>query len=128
MSEEDFNSEMERRKRITEAEIRSNNSELDPELKQKRIRDLLRIQKAINYGDTFTMYDENSHKFIFNEMAYVCEQYLYDLQRHNYLNGVIIREQIDDRTFNADEEPEQMIYEEQLNVSVKKGSFVDWMK
>lgn len=91
MSEDDFNADLERRVKLTYDEIESNNSSKG-EFRMERIKQVILLQRLFNYGETFTMYDENSNKFIFNEMAYVCEKYLYDLQRHNYLNGVNIRE------------------------------------
>lgn len=45
----------------------------------------------LQYQDSYTMYDKISGEFIFNKLAYISEQYAYELQKYNYKNGLIIK-------------------------------------
>ena len=45
----------------------------------------------LQYQDSYTMYDKISGEFVFNKLAYISEQYAYELQKYNYKNGLIIK-------------------------------------
>lgn len=128
MTGEEFSKQLEAKLRLTQSEIDSNNSVTDPELRKKRIRDLIKLQKMMGYDEAFTMYDEKNDKFIVNELAYLNEQYAYDLQRHNYLNGLIVKKQIDESHYDLKTPVKYVEYEEQLRNIIKKGSFAERMK
>ncbi len=40
------------------------------------------------------MYDENNNEFVFNKLAQLNEIYPYNLQKHNYINGIIVKRQL----------------------------------
>ena len=128
MTEAEFTKQLEDKLRLTQLEIDSNNSIADPELRKKRIRDQIRLQKMMGYDEAFTMYEETSDKFVLNELAYINEQYAYDLQRHNYQNGLIVRKQIDDSHYDLTTPVKYVEYEEQLRNIIRKESFAERMK
>lgn len=112
---------------LTEREIESNNDETDSQLRAKRIKDCLREQRMLQYQDSYTMYDKLADKFVFNKLAYISEQYAYELQNYNYKNGIIIKQQLSDNNFDVTESQTYEVYKEQLKHIIKKESFVDRM-
>lgn len=112
---------------LTEKEVESNNDELDSPLRAKRIKDCLREQRMLQYQDSYTMYDKLADKFVFNKLAYISEQYAYELQKYNYQNGIIVKKQLSDNNFDVAESQTYEVYKEQLKHIIKKESFVDRM-
>lgn len=127
-SKEEFERELSEKKRLTEAEIESNNLVTDESLRKKRIRDIVRLQKMLKFDETFTMYDELSDRFIFNQIAYLGERYAYDLQRYNYENGIVVRNQLENSNFDISGNQRYIEYEEQLAHVMQDEPFADRMK
>lgn len=128
LTEEEFKKQLAEKYRLTYLEIEDANNIKDSTLRNKRIRDVTRLQKMLGYGESFTMYDEISDKFIVNEMASLNIELQYELQRHNYINGVVVRNQISATHYDVSSPVEYKIYEEQLRNTIRKESFVDRMK
>lgn len=128
MSEEEFEKQIAEKYRLTALEIDEANNIKDEGLRNKRIKDVTRLQKLLGYGESFIMYDEVSDRFIVNEMASLNAEYQYELQRHNYLNGIVVRKQISEAYYDASTPIEYVEYEEQLRNTIRKESFVDRMK
>ena len=78
-SKEEFEYELQKKVNLTNAEIESNNLINDAALREKRIKDVCRIQKMLKYDESFIMYDKQNDKFTFNYMALLSERYSYDL-------------------------------------------------
>ncbi len=78
-SKEEFEDELQKKVNLTNAEIESNNLINDAALREKRIKDVCRIQKMLKYDESFIMYDKQNDKFTFNYMALLSERYSYDL-------------------------------------------------
>ena len=74
------------------------------------------------------MYDEQKGEFVFNRLAYVNEQYCFDVQKFNYQNGVIVKKQLQDSSFDVSENQTYAVYKEQLKHLIKKEPFVDRMQ
>lgn len=127
VSEDEFRKYLDDKVYLTEREVDSNNDEADIQLRTKRIRDCLREQKMLQYQDSYTMYDKSSDRFVFNKLAYISEQYAYELQKYNYRNGIIVKKQLSENDFDVTENQTYGIYKEQLKHIVKKETFVDRM-
>jgi len=127
VEEDEFRKELLNKVSLTEKEVKDNNDEKEAQLKAKRIKDCLRLQKMVQYQDSYTMYDKLANKFVFNRLAYLSEQFAYELQKYNYKNGIIIKKQLLDNNFNVFENQKGKIYEEQLKHIIRKESFVDRM-
>lgn len=125
--ESDFIEYLDNKVNLTNYEIDAKNN-VDDVLKAKWIKDTLRLQRIFKYDNSYTMYDESQKRFVFNKLAYISEQYSYDLQMHNYKNGVVIRGQLQDNNFDVTENQTYGKYEEQLKHIIVKESFVDRMK
>lgn len=128
IDDETFRNYLNKKVSLTSKEIEANNNEKDSLLKEKRIQDCLREQKMLQYQDSYTMYDKISRKFIFNKLAYISEQYAYELQKYNYKNGLIIKKQLYENNFDITENQTYSVYQEQLKLMIKRESFVDRMK
>lgn len=62
-----------------------------PEIvKNKQKHDTMKLQKMMQYGEDYTMYDEKTDSFVFNNMAYLYERFAYELQKI-YANGVTVK-------------------------------------
>lgn len=113
---------------MTNAEIESNNLITDEKLREKRIRDVCRLQKMLKFDESFTMYDSAKEKFVFNKMALLSERYSYDLQKYSYKNGLVIKSQLESNNFDVSVNQRYVEYEKQLEHFIKRESFADRMK
>ena len=127
VEQETFNEHLCRKVNVTLDEIRDNNNAGEA-LRAKRIKDFRRIPDNVKYQDSYTMYDEQKGEFVFNRLAYVNEQYCFDVQKFNYQNGVIVRKQLQDSSFDVSENQTYAVYQEQLKHLIKKEPFVDRMQ
>lgn len=126
-SKEEFERELAEKKQLTEAEIESNNASSGT-LRQKRIRDTTRLQKMLKFDESFTMYDEATDRFIFNQIAYLGERYAFDLQKYNYENGIVVRNQLQESNFDISGNQRYLEYEEQLAHVMQDEPFAERMK
>ena len=126
-SKDEFERELAEKKQLTEAEIESNNA-CSGTLRQKRIKDTTRLQKMLKFDESFTMYDELIDRFIFNQIAYLGERYAFDLQKYNYENGIVIRNQLQDSNFDISTNQRYLEYEEQLTHVMQDEPFADRME
>lgn len=124
---ETFNEHLCRKVNVTLDEIRDNNNAGEA-LRAKRIKDFRRIPDNVKYQDSYTMYDEQKGEFVFNRLAYVNEQYCFDVQKFNYRNGVIVKKLLQDNSFDVSENQTYAVYQEQLKHLIKKEPFVDRMQ
>ena len=124
---ESFNEHLCRKVNVTLDEIRDNNNAGEA-LRAKRIKDFRRIPDNVKYQDSYTMYDEQKGEFVFNRLAYVNEQYCFDVQKFNYRNGVIVKKLLQDNSFDVSENQTYAVYQEQLKHLIKKEPFVDRMQ
>lgn len=127
VEQETFNEHLCRKVNVTLDEIRDNNNAGEA-LRAKRIKDFRRIPDNVKYQDSYTMYDEQKGKFVFNRLAYVNEQYCFDVQKFNYQNGVIVKKLLQDSSFDVSENQTYAVYQEQLKHLIKKEPFVDRMQ
>ena len=127
VEQETFNEHLCRKVNVTLDEIRDNNNAGEA-LRAKRIKDFRRIPDNVKYQDSYTMYDEQKGEFVFNRLAYVNEQYCYDVQKFNYQNGVIVKKLLQDSSFDVSENQTYAVYQEQLKHLIKKEPFVDRMQ
>lgn len=127
VEQEAFNEHLCRKVNVTLDEIRDNNNACEA-LRAKRIKDFRRIPDNVKYLDSYTMYDEQKGEFVFNRLAYVNEQYCFDVQKFNYQNGVIVKKQLQDSSFDVSENQTYAVYKEQLKHLIKKEPFVDRMQ
>ena len=130
-SEDEFIADMERRRRLTDSEIADVLGTVDPELREKKIKDIMRLQRMCNFSETFTMYDADSGNVCFNDFAYASQQYVYDLQKHNYANGIAVRNLLESSGFalqgNQSYEASDD-YAQQMEQTVTTESFADRIK
>ena len=127
VEQETFNEHLCRKVNVTLDEIRDNNNAGEA-LRAKRIKDFRRIPDNVKYQDSYTMYDEQKGEFVFNRLAYVNEQYCFDVQKFNYQNGVIVKKLLQDSSFDVSENQSYAVYQEQLKHLIKKEPFVDRMQ
>lgn len=127
VEQETFNEHLCRKVNVTLDEIRDNNNAGEA-LRAKRIKDFRRIPDNVKYQDSYTMYDEQKGEFVFNRLAYVNEQYCFDVQKFNYQNGVVVKKLLQDSSFDVSENQTYAVYQEQLKHLIKKEPFVDRMQ
>ena len=127
ITQDEFNESLEKKVNVTLDEIRDNNNAGEA-LRAKRIKDFRRIPDNVKYQDSYTMYDEQKGEFVFNRLAYVNEQYCFDVQKFNYQNGVIVKKLLQDSSFDVSENQTYAVYQEQLKHLIKKEPFVDRMQ
>lgn len=127
VSKENFYLTLEEKVTVTKMEIESNNN-VDEPLKLKRIKDWNQKPSSLRYLDSYAMYDEQTNQFVFNKLAYVNEQFCFDLQKYNYQNGIIIRKQLEENHFDVSVDEVCVIYQENLKHLIKNETFSERMK
>lgn len=96
-------------------------------LRKKHIDDVNKLNRMLKYEDDYLAYDAVNDKFYFNEMAYLYEQYAYNVQRE-YRKGIVVK-QLEDANFNVCEETEwKQRYEERVKEVVTKETFEQKMR
>lgn len=85
---------------MTLDEVRDNNNAGEA-LKAKRIKYFRRTPDSVKYQDSYTMYDERKGEFVFNRLAYVNEQYCFDVQKFNYQNGITVKKHLQESNFDT---------------------------
>ena len=127
MDEKTFLHKLEYKSHITKLEIESNNN-ADDDLKKERIADIKMKHNIFNYEKSYTMYDEESQKFVFNRLAYISEKYSYYLQNTNYNDSIMVKELLNESGFKVETNQVWAIPNEQLKITLKKGAFEENMK
>lgn len=100
-----------------------------PEIvKNKQKHDTMKLQKMMQYGEDYTMYDEKTDSFVFNNMAYLYERFAYELQKI-YANGVTVKQELKKNNFDLDGN-QQFVekFNEQVECVIKRDSFRNRMK
>ena len=124
IAQDEFNRILENKVNVTLEEIKDNNN-VGEALRAKRIKDFRKTPDNIKYQDSYTMYDEQKGEFVFNHLAYVNEQYCFDVQKFNYQNGLIVKKQLQDSRFDVSKNQTYTVYQEQVKHLIKKEPFVD---
>ena len=104
------------------------NSVTDKDLKEDLIKETNDSQRLNKYSISYVWYDSVNQRFSVNRMAYLNDNFSYDVQKENYLDGISVRKQLEDSGFNVNENEVHLDYEEQLECIIKKEGFSDRMK
>lgn len=92
------------------------------------IKEIQTCQKLNKYSDHYVYYDEVTHRFFVNHMAYLNDCFSYDVQKENYMDGITVRKQLEENGFGIKEKERYSDYEEQLECIIRKEGFADRMK
>lgn len=104
------------------------NSVTDKDLKEDLIKETNDSQRLNKYSISYVWYDSVNQRFSVNRMAYLNDNFSYDVQKENYLDGISVRKQLEDSGFNVNGNEVHSDYEEQLECIIKKEGFSDRMK
>lgn len=104
------------------------NSVTDKDLKEDLIKETNDSQRLNKYSMSYVWYDSVNQRFSVNRMAYLNDNFSYDVQKENYLDGISVRKQLEDSGFNVNGNEVHSDYEEQLECIIKKEGFSDRMK
>lgn len=126
--DEEFESELARKMRLTLADVDNYNSITDSELREHKIKEVYKMQKMLDYSEVFTMYDKHTDRFVFNDMAYLSCRYAYDVQRFNYQNGISLRCELENNNFEMLGNQYYAEYAEQLTEMTRREPFTERMK
>ena len=99
------------------------NSVTDKDLKEDLIKETNDSQRLNKYSISYVWYDSVNQRFSVNRMAYLNDNFSYDVQKENYLDGISVRKQLEDSGFNANGNEVHSDYEEQLECIIKKRDF-----
>lgn len=125
--EETFNRLISDKVNLTNATVQSFN-ELPDIVKNKLKRDTVKLQKLMQYGEDYTMYDEKLDKLVFNKMAYLYEKFAYELQ-NIYANGINVKEELITNGFELSDNQKYIAhFNEQVGCVIKRDSFRNRMK
>ena len=118
---------------LVNEKIKITNEEIDLYNNTSQSTKNMLIQKNKNmpyklkYEYSYTLYDENKNRFIFNKLAQLNEAYTYKLQKHNYKDGIVVKRQLQDSGFNTSQTEHWQKYEEQIKQMIKRETFVEKM-
>lgn len=60
-------------------------------IKEREIKNIKKIQAIEKYSESFAMWSDINQTFEINQIAYLNEQYCYEVQRMNYQNGITVK-------------------------------------
>lgn len=127
ISDNSFKQNIDDKINMTNEEVSLYNSRGENFKKIQGIRNK-RVPYSFKYDYSYTMYDENKNEFIFNKLAQLNEIYTYNLQKHNYKNGIIVKRQLQESGFNTTQPENWKKYEEQIKQIIKKEPFAEKMQ
>lgn len=127
LDEETFNKRLFGKVDLTNETVEAFNK-LPEIVKNKQKHDTMKLQKMMQYGEDYTMYDEKTDSFVFNNMAYLYERFAYELQKI-YANGVTVKQELKKNNFDLDGN-QQFVekFNEQVECVIKRDSFRNRMK
>lgn len=127
LDEETFNKRLFGKVDLTNETVEAFNK-LPEIVKNKQKHDTMKLQKMMQYGEDYTMYDEKTDSFVFNNMAYLYERFAYELQKI-YANGVTVKQELRKNNFDLDGN-QQFVekFNEQVECVIKRDSFRNRMK
>ena len=99
-------------------------------IKEREISNIKKIQAIEKYGESYAMWSDINQCFTINQIAYINEQYCYDVQQLNYRNGITIQNLIEDtgRFELLGNEEYYNSYSRQLKHLIQRNKFEDIMK
>lgn len=98
-------------------------------LKDKYVRENIRNRKIVGYSETYTMWDESTSTFTYNQLAQVNERFAYDVQKYNYQNGVLVKDQLEATgKFNTSKEEATAIYNGFVAHTITNTAFTERMQ
>ena len=125
---EEFEQAMADKLELTNQEVKYYNAAPEA-LKQKFARDNIRNRKILGYSETYTMYDETTQTFTYNQLAPISDRFAYDVQQHNYKNGLLVRMQLEDTgKFDLAENQDFEVYKGCVAQSINNTSFIERMQ
>lgn len=99
-------------------------------IKEREISNIKKIQAIEKYGESYAMWSDVNQCFTINQIAYINEQYFYDVQQLNYRNGITIQNLIEDtgRFELLGNEEYYNSYTRQVKHLIQRNKFEDMMK
>lgn len=99
-------------------------------IKEREISTMQKIQAIEKYSESYTMWSEIKQSFVINQIAYINEQYSYEVQQLNYRNGITIQNLIEDtgRFELLGNEDYYNSYMVQVKHLIQRNKFEDIMK
>ena len=96
---------------------------------RERIRkETTEMQNIKKYSEDYVRYDSDKDMFTVNRWAYLNDLFAYDVQHENYVNHVVVRNQIEESGLSVKGDPYMLDYQEQLKCILVKVGFTDRMK
>lgn len=128
-TQEEHDQEMNKKVKYSEAELLSIEG-LDENSKETKRKEIIALQRSLNYETNYVCWFPEEQRFGFNKMAYLNDRYLYKVQCYNYQNGIMVKRLMEETgQFDTSEKQEYyQHYQEQLHNIVDKECFADSMK
>lgn len=96
---------------------------------RERIRkETTEMQNIKKYSEDYVRYDSENDRFVVNRWAYLNDLFAYDVQRENYVNTTVVRNQIEESGMSVKGDPYMSDYQEQLKCILVKEGFSERMK
>lgn len=89
ISEDDFRADITAKYESSIEEVHYKNNATG-RIKEREISNIKKIQAIEKYGESYAMWSDINQCFTINQIAYINEQYCYDVQQLNYRNGITI--------------------------------------
>ena len=127
-TQEEFEQAMADKEELTRQEVDYCNAAPE-KLKMKFAKDNIRNRKILGYADTYTMYDEETQTFTCNKLAQLSDRFAFDVQQHNYKNGLLVRKQLEETgVFELSGNQNFEVYKGCVVHSITNTAFIDRMK
>lgn len=126
-NETDYKAKLEKKLNVS-MELAAHKNTAEGELREKIRKETTEWQNIKQYSEDYVRYDGENDVFVVNRWAYLNELFAYDVQRENYVNTTVVRNQIEESGMIVKGDPYMSDYQEQLKCILFKEGFAERME
>lgn len=121
-NEMDYKAKLEEKLNLS-VELAEFKNTAEGEARERIRKETTEMQKIKKYSEDYVRYDSENDRFVVNRWAYLNELFAYDVQRENYVNTTVVRNQIEESGMIVKGDPYMSDYQEQLKCILFKEGF-----
>lgn len=121
-NEMDYKAKLEKKLNMS-MELAEFKNTAEGEARERIRKETTEMQNIKKYSEDYVRYDGENDMFVVNRWAYLNDLFAYDVQRENYVNTTVVRNQIEESGMIVKGDPYMSDYQEQLKCILFKEGF-----
>ncbi|MDO4991802.1 MAG: hypothetical protein Q4E26_02470 [Prevotellaceae bacterium] len=127
-TEEEFMQGLTERKEISDNLVKTYNI-ASGKARAQIVKEQKRLQRMMNYTETFVYYDDAQERFEINQMAYLSEVFAFKVQRETYRNGIMVhRQTVESDLLTTHGKQKWDVFDEQVENVITRTTFEEKMR